>query len=119
MTEVAVVGIDIGKTSFHLIGLDVAGSIQWKKKLSRSQLMRHMAALPRCLVGMEACCGALMMPRFSGHEFRPFVVRPVPGSCIRERSGSAAGYSSLRYTRIVRVWHPRGSAIVVGGRVRP
>ena len=33
MTEVAVVDIDIGKTSFHLIGLDVAGSIQWKKKL--------------------------------------------------------------------------------------
>jgi len=54
MTEVAVVGTDIGKTSFHLIGLDVAGSIQWKKKLSRSQLIRHMAALPRCLVGMEA-----------------------------------------------------------------
>jgi transposase len=63
MTEVAVVGIDIGKTSFHLIGLDVAGSIQWKKKLSRPQLMRHMAALPRSLVGMEACCGAHHLAR--------------------------------------------------------
>ena len=37
----------------------------------------------------------LMMPRSGGHGFRPFVVRPVAGSCIRERSGSAAGYSSL------------------------
>lgn len=63
MTEVAVVGIDIGKTSFHVIGLDAAGSIQWKKKLSRAQLMRHMAALPRCLVGMEACCGAHHLAR--------------------------------------------------------
>ncbi|CAM3250791.1 hypothetical protein SPAN111604_13265 [Sphingomonas antarctica] len=61
----------------------------------------------------------LMVPRFRGHGFRPFVVRPVPGSDIRERSGSAAGYSSPRYTRRDRVWHPRGSTIAVGGQVRP
>lgn len=82
MTEVAVVGIDIGKTSFHLIGLNVAGSIQWKKKLSRSQMMRHMAALPRCLVGMEACCGAHHLARELSaldHEIRlmaPQFVKP-------------------------------------------
>ena len=42
MTEVAVIGIDIGKTSFHLIALNATGAIQWKKKFSRAQLMRHM-----------------------------------------------------------------------------
>ena len=84
MTEVAVVGIDIGKTSFHLIGLDVAGSIQWKKKLSRSQLIRHMAALPRCLVGIEACCGAHHLARELSaldHDVRlmaPLFVEAVP-----------------------------------------
>ena len=36
----------------------------------------------------------VMVPRFGGHGFRPFVVRPVPGCCIRVRSGSADGYSS-------------------------
>jgi len=61
----------------------------------------------------------MMVPRFRGHGFRPFVVRPVPGFCIRERSGSFAGYSSPRYTRTDRVWHPRGSPIAAGGRVRP
>jgi putative transposase len=40
----------------------------------------------------------LMVPRFGGHGFRPFVVRPVPGSYIRERSGSAAGYPHLELT---------------------
>lgn len=61
----------------------------------------------------------LMFPRFRGHGFRPFVVRPVPGSCIRGRSGSAADYSSPRYTRTDRVWHHRGLPIAAGGRVRP
>jgi len=36
MTELAVIGIDIGKTSFHLVALDATGAIQWKKKVSRS-----------------------------------------------------------------------------------
>lgn len=63
MTEAAVIGIDIGKTSFHLVAVDAAGAIQWKKKLSRTQLMRHMATLPGCLVGMEACCGAHHLAR--------------------------------------------------------
>jgi transposase len=82
MTEVAVVGIDIGKTSFHLIGLVVAGAIQWKKKLSRAQLMRHMTALPGCLVDMESCCGAHHLARelsTLGHDVRlmaPQFVKP-------------------------------------------
>lgn len=63
MTEVAVIGIDIGKTLFHLVALDAAGAIQCKKRLSRAQLMRHMDTLPRCLVGMEACCGAHHLAR--------------------------------------------------------
>ncbi len=42
MTEAAVIGVDIGKTSFHLVAVDVVGAIQWKKKVSRTQLMRQM-----------------------------------------------------------------------------
>ena len=61
----------------------------------------------------------LMIPRFGGHGFRPFVVRPVPGSCIRERNGSAAGYSSPRYRRTGLAVPPRGLPIVAGGRARP
>ncbi|MGK6323711.1 IS110 family transposase [Sphingomonas sp. DT-51] len=63
ITDVAVIDIDISKTSFHLVALDVTGAIQWKKEVSRAQLMRHMDALPRCLVGMEACCGAYHLAR--------------------------------------------------------
>lgn len=82
MTEAAVIGIDIGKTSFHLVAIDASGAIQWKKKFSRTQLMRHMGTLPLCLVGMEACCGAHHLARelkALGHDVRlmaPQFVKP-------------------------------------------
>jgi hypothetical protein len=43
---VATIGIDIGKTSFHLIGVDSAGSIVLRCKLSRSQVIVRLANLP-------------------------------------------------------------------------
>ena len=48
---VTTVGIDIGKTTFHLIGFDGRGAIVLRQKVSRAQLERRFAALPRCLVG--------------------------------------------------------------------
>lgn len=45
MADVAVIGIDIGKTSLHLVAVGASGAIQWKKKLSRSQLMRQMGSM--------------------------------------------------------------------------
>ncbi len=82
MTDVAVIGIDIGKTTFHLVAVDASGAIQWKKKCSRSQLMRHMDGMTPCLVGMEACCGAHHLAReltMLGHDVRlmaPQFVKP-------------------------------------------
>jgi putative transposase len=61
----------------------------------------------------------MMVPRFRGHGFRPFVARPVPGSCIRGRSGSGADYNSPRYTRTGPVVPARALPIFSGGRVRP
>jgi transposase len=51
-------GIDIGKNTFHVIGLDGRGAIVVKQKLSRLQISRRLANLPRCVVGMEACVGS-------------------------------------------------------------
>jgi predicted NBD/HSP70 family sugar kinase len=48
---VTTVGIDIGKTTFHLIGFDGRGAIVLRQKVSRAQLERRFAALPPCLVG--------------------------------------------------------------------
>lgn len=56
--NVTTVGLDLAKNTFHLVGLDVHGREQMKKRLSRPQLLKHFANCPRLLVGMEACAGS-------------------------------------------------------------
>jgi transposase len=57
-STVVTIGIDIGKNTFHLVGLDQRGNIVLQLKTSRAQLERRLANVPRCLIGMEACSGA-------------------------------------------------------------
>ena len=73
VTAVTVVGIDIGKNVFHLIGLDKHGRIALRAKLTRGQLDAQFANMPPCLVGMEACNGAHHLSRKLnrlGHDAR-------------------------------------------------
>jgi transposase len=60
---IAVVGIDIGKNSFHVVGLDRRGAIVLRQKWSRGQVETRLANLPPCLIGMEACVGAHHLSR--------------------------------------------------------
>ena len=55
---VATMGIDIGKNSFHVVGLDERGAIVVRQKLSRGQIEARLANMAPCLIGMEACVGA-------------------------------------------------------------
>ena len=57
-TAVSVIGIDIGKNSFHIIGQDDRGSIVLRRKWSRGQVETRLANMRSCLIGMEACVGA-------------------------------------------------------------
>ena len=63
LEAVATIGIDIGKNTFHLIGLDKMGAIVLRQKLSRGQVDTRLANMPRCLIGMEACVGAHHLSR--------------------------------------------------------
>jgi transposase len=62
-TTLAVVGIDIGKNSFHVVGLDLRGAIVLRQKWSRGQIWERFANMPPCLIGMEACVGAHHLSR--------------------------------------------------------
>ena len=63
-TAIAVVGIDIGKNSFHIVGLDDRGAIVLRQKWSRNQVKAPFAnSMPPCLIGMEACVGAHHLSR--------------------------------------------------------
>jgi transposase len=57
--SIAVIGIDIGKNSFHMVGHDHHGAIILRQKWSRGQVETQLANLPPCLIGMEACVGAV------------------------------------------------------------
>jgi transposase len=73
ISEIAVVGIDIGKNSFHVIGLDHRGAVVLRQRWSRSQIEARFANMPPCLVGMEACVGAHYLSRklkALGHDAR-------------------------------------------------
>jgi len=63
LPPVATLGIDIGKNSFHLIGLDARGAIVLRQKLSRGQVEARLANMPSCRIGMEACVGAHHLSR--------------------------------------------------------
>jgi len=74
------VGIDLGKTVFHLVGLDEGGQIISKKRFSRSQLVAFMANRPSCLVGMEACCGSHLIARVLAKH--GYDVRLIPAQFV-------------------------------------
>src|SRR3974390_977678 len=58
IATIATMGIDIGKNSFHVVGLDQRGAIVLRQKWSRGQIEARLANIPPCLIGMEACVGA-------------------------------------------------------------
>ena len=71
--EIQAVGIDLGKTLFHLVGVDASGSVVVRKRCSRSQLLAFTANLRVQRIGMEACSGAHFLARAlqqQGHEVR-------------------------------------------------
>ena len=79
-SAVAVIGIDIGKNSFHFVGLDDRGAIVLRQKWLRGQIGARLAYMPPCLIGMEACVGAHHLSRklkALGHDAR---LMPAKGS---------------------------------------
>jgi transposase len=82
MQDATVIGIDLGKRSFHLHGQDKSGKAVFRKKLSRQQLIEFFSNFHACTVVMEACAGAHFMARklaTFGHQIKlisPQFVRP-------------------------------------------
>src|SRR5258706_907709 len=75
------IGIDRGKTVFHLVGLNLRGEVVVRKKFSRTELLRFTANVHVGLIGMEACGGAHFLGRAlreQGHE-----VRLIPAQYVK------------------------------------
>jgi transposase len=82
MKDVRILGVDLGKNSCSVVGLDAEGQVVLRRRMRREAVIALAAKLPGCLVAMEACCGAHHLGRLlvaQGHQVRlmsPEYVRP-------------------------------------------
>jgi transposase len=71
--EIHAIGIDLGKTLFHLVGVDSSGTVVVRKRCSRTQLLAYTAKIRVHRIGMEACSGSHFLGRAlreQGHDVR-------------------------------------------------
>ncbi len=81
MNEVSIIGLDLAKNVFQAHGAEVDGSVLFRRKLSRAQLLKFLSAQQPCIVAMEACASAHHWGRAIGnlgHE-----VRLIPPAYLR------------------------------------
>jgi transposase len=97
MEEVVTVGLDIAKSVFQVHGVDAAGAVVLRRRLTRSKLIAFFEKLPRCRVGIEACATAHYWGRRLtelGHEvgmMPPSYVKPY----VKRQKNDAADAEAI------------------------
>ena len=81
MGEVSTIGLDIAKSVFQVHGVDGAGSVMIRKRISRAKVVEYFGELPPCLVGIEACPSA----HYWGRELKELghTVKLMPPSYVK------------------------------------
>ena len=102
---IAVLGIDLGKNTCSVAGLDVNGAVVLRRRMTREGLVAFASKLPTCTVAMEACCGAHFLGRMfasQGHTVRlmsPEYVQPyVKSQKTDDRDAEAIAEAATRPT---------------------
>jgi transposase len=109
--KIYTIGIDLGKTNFHLVGLNERGEVVVRKRFSRAQLLRFAANRKVHLIGMEACGGSHFLGRAlqeQGHEVRlipaqyvkPYVKTNKNDYVDAEAIAEAVGRPTMRFVPI-------------------
>ena len=97
--QITVLGIDLGKNTCSIVGLDVGGAVVLRRRTRREGIIKLAAKLKPCVVAIEACCGAHHLGRVlraQGHEVR-----------LMSRSMSALTSNRRRMTIAMRKRSPR------------
>src|SRR3954464_11262466 len=103
--DIAVLGIDLGKSSCSVVGLDRSGRVVLRRRMHRDSVAKLASGLPPCIVAMGACCGAHHLGRIvrdHGHQVRlmsPEYVRPyVKAQKNDDRDAEAIAEAATRPT---------------------
>jgi transposase len=110
-TQVTALGLDLAKHVFQVHGVDAAGQIVVRRRLRRAQLVGFFAALPPCLVGIEACATArywACLIATNGHRVRlippayvkPYVRRGKHDAADAQAICEAVGRLSMRFVLV-------------------
>jgi transposase len=109
--EVFTLGIDLGKTTFHVVGMNGRGEVAVRMRFSRVQLLHFTANLKVELIGMEACGGSHFLGRAlreQGHEVRlipaqyvkPYVKTNKSDYIDAEAIAEAVGRPTMRFVPV-------------------
>ena len=109
--ELFTLGIDLGKTTFHVVGMNQPGEVVLRKRFSRVQLLHFTANLKVKLIGMEACGGSHFLGRAlreQGHEARlipaqyvkPYVKTNKSDYIDAEAIAEAVGRPRMRFVPV-------------------
>jgi transposase len=92
LSSVTRVGLDLAKHVFQVHGVDAAGDVVFNKAIKRDKLLAFFAALPQCLVGLEACGSAHHWTRELiklGHDARMMPPAYVKAYVRRQKNDAA------------------------------
>jgi len=111
MNEVTIIGVDLAKRVFQAHGAAADGSVVFRKKLSRAQVLPFLERQPSCIVAMEACATAHHWGREIGklghevrliapHYVKPFVKRQKNDAADAEAIAEAASRPTMRFVAL-------------------
>jgi transposase len=126
MAEVSIIGLDLAKSVFQAHGAAEDGSEVFRRKLTRLQVLKFFAGVPRCTEAMEACASAHHWARAIaalGHAVKlippayvkPFVKRQKNDMADAEAIAEAAARPTMRF---VAVKSEEQQALAMGYRTR-
>src|SRR4051812_27294269 len=103
--QIAVLGIDLGKNSCSIVGLDRAGAVVRRRGLRPGSIPAFPKTMAACVVAMEACCGAHHLGRLlaaQGHTVRlmspEYVLPYVKAQKNDDRDAEAIAEAATRPT---------------------
>jgi transposase len=111
MGQITTIGLDIAKSVFQVHGIDAAGEVRLKRRLTRARVLPFFGKIGPCLIGIEACATSHYWARELrelGHDVRlmppsyvkPYVKRQKNDTADAEAICEAVTRPTMRFVEV-------------------